>query len=304
MTGRTLEWRTSTHFSTVRRLPLLPDTTHPPTPPRRTKVHHFPTLPPSLELAEANVSQALAAGVVGSTVRHRGGGQARKLTCHNKVPTAPSPPSRASLDFSSAKGTLKVWLLLFFLTSSKSALFLSVLFFSLSLVRARVYVSARACTSTGAQCQRAVCYTHTHTPTPSHPHLAALPPGPAAVILTDSDAHISVVSPLSEGVSSAGEDELENVLSDVDEVPKSKKKKKAKKSSRDSKSSKRQRPAREVCACVSACVWRFLAFYFEMWLCGHCFGNSPTWVRKHPPKNRHNKMKSVLASVCVLFIST
>lgn len=124
------------------------------------------------------------------------------------------------------------------------------------------------------------------------------------MILTDSDARISVVSPLSEGVSSAGEDELENVLSDVDEVPKSKKKKKAKKSSRDSKSSKRQRPAREVCACVSACVWRFLAFYFEMWLCGHCFGNSPTWVRKHPPKNRHNKMKSVSASVCVLFIST
>lgn len=47
-------------------------------------------------------------------------------------------------------------------------------------------------------------------------------------------------------MSSTGEDELEDVLSDVDEVPKSKKKKKAKKSSRESRSSKRQRPVREV----------------------------------------------------------
>lgn len=137
MTGRTLEWRTSTHFSTVRRLPLLPDTTHPP--PRRTKVHHFPTLRPSLELTEANVSQALAAGVVGSTVRHRGGGQARKLTCHNKVPTAPSHPSRASLHFSSAKGTLKVWLLLFFFNKFKICAFsFGIIFFSLSLSCVRV----------------------------------------------------------------------------------------------------------------------------------------------------------------------
>lgn len=147
---------------------------HPPTPPRRTKVHHFPTLPPPLELAEANVSQALAAGVVDSTVRHLGGGQARKLTCHNKVPTAPSPPSRASLDFSSAKGTLKVWLL-FFNKFKICAFSFGIIFFSLSLtlVRARVYVSARACTSTGAQCQRAVCYTHPPTPT-SPPSLPAL----------------------------------------------------------------------------------------------------------------------------------
>ncbi|XP_044064783.1 chromodomain-helicase-DNA-binding protein 4 isoform X5 [Siniperca chuatsi] len=42
-----------------------------------------------------------------------------------------------------------------------------------------------------------------------------------------------------------GEDELEDAVSDVDEVPKSKKKKKAKKSSRESRSSKRQRPIRE-----------------------------------------------------------
>uniref|UniRef100_A0A671Y5S0 Chromodomain helicase DNA binding protein 4 n=1 Tax=Sparus aurata TaxID=8175 RepID=A0A671Y5S0_SPAAU len=42
-----------------------------------------------------------------------------------------------------------------------------------------------------------------------------------------------------------GEDEPEDAVSDVDEVPKSKKKKKAKKSSRESRSSKRQRPIRE-----------------------------------------------------------
>uniref|UniRef100_A0A7N6B0A2 DNA helicase n=1 Tax=Anabas testudineus TaxID=64144 RepID=A0A7N6B0A2_ANATE len=41
------------------------------------------------------------------------------------------------------------------------------------------------------------------------------------------------------------EDEPEDAVSDVDEVPKSKKKKKAKKSSRESRSSKRQRPIRE-----------------------------------------------------------
>ncbi|XP_034030391.1 chromodomain-helicase-DNA-binding protein 4 isoform X3 [Thalassophryne amazonica] len=41
------------------------------------------------------------------------------------------------------------------------------------------------------------------------------------------------------------EDELEDVLSDVDEVPKPKKKKKAKKSRSESRSSKRQRPIRE-----------------------------------------------------------
>ncbi|XP_061573077.1 chromodomain-helicase-DNA-binding protein 4 isoform X2 [Cololabis saira] len=41
------------------------------------------------------------------------------------------------------------------------------------------------------------------------------------------------------------EDEPEDAVSDVDEVPKSKKKKKAKKSSRESRSSKRQRPVRE-----------------------------------------------------------
>lgn len=145
---------------------------HPPTPPRRTKVHHFPTLPPPLELAEANVSQALAAGVVGSTVRHRGGGQARKLTCHNKVPTAPSPPSRASLDFSSAKGTLKVWLLLFFLTSSKSALFLSVLFF-LSLSRACACVCERAGVHEYWRTVPARGLLHTHPPT-SPPSLPAL----------------------------------------------------------------------------------------------------------------------------------
>ncbi|XP_042345222.1 chromodomain-helicase-DNA-binding protein 4 isoform X3 [Plectropomus leopardus] len=43
----------------------------------------------------------------------------------------------------------------------------------------------------------------------------------------------------------AGEDEPEDAVSDVEEVPKSKKKKKAKKSSRESRSSKRQRPIRE-----------------------------------------------------------
>ncbi|MEQ2269415.1 hypothetical protein XENORESO_004253 [Xenotaenia resolanae] len=42
------------------------------------------------------------------------------------------------------------------------------------------------------------------------------------------------------------EEEPEDVISDLDEVPKSKKKKKAKKSSRESRSSKRQRPIREV----------------------------------------------------------
>lgn len=47
-------------------------------------------------------------------------------------------------------------------------------------------------------------------------------------------------------MSPTGEDELEDALSDVDEVPKSKKKKKAKKSSRENRSSKRQRPIREV----------------------------------------------------------
>uniref|UniRef100_A0A8D0AB50 Chromodomain helicase DNA binding protein 4 n=1 Tax=Sander lucioperca TaxID=283035 RepID=A0A8D0AB50_SANLU len=42
-----------------------------------------------------------------------------------------------------------------------------------------------------------------------------------------------------------GEDEPEDALSEVEEVPKSKKKKKAKKSNRESRSSKRQRPIRE-----------------------------------------------------------
>lgn len=49
-----------------------------------------------------------------------------------------------------------------------------------------------------------------------------------------------------ESVSPADEDEPEDAVSDVEEVPKSKKKKKAKKSSRENRSSKRQRPIREV----------------------------------------------------------
>uniref|UniRef100_A0A3B4UIV4 Chromodomain helicase DNA binding protein 4 n=1 Tax=Seriola dumerili TaxID=41447 RepID=A0A3B4UIV4_SERDU len=46
-------------------------------------------------------------------------------------------------------------------------------------------------------------------------------------------------------MSPADEDEPEDAVSDVEEVPKSKKKKKAKKSNRESRSSKRQRPIRE-----------------------------------------------------------
>lgn len=49
-----------------------------------------------------------------------------------------------------------------------------------------------------------------------------------------------------ESVSPADEDEPEDAVSDLEEVPKSKKKKKAKKSSRENRSSKRQRPIREV----------------------------------------------------------
>lgn len=113
-------------------------------------------------------------------------------------------------------------------------------------MRARVYV--RALERARALAWRAVpARGLLHAPT-----LTSHPPHSALVILTDADARISVVSPLSEGVSSAGEDELEDVLSDVEEAPKSKKKKKAKKSSRDSKSSKRQRPVREVCICASS----------------------------------------------------
>lgn len=52
-------------------------------------------------------------------------------------------------------------------------------------------------------------------------------------------------------MSPADENEPEDVVSDVEEVPKSKKKKKAKKS-RESRSNKRQRPIREVSLLCSA----------------------------------------------------
>ncbi|MEQ2234687.1 hypothetical protein ILYODFUR_034039 [Ilyodon furcidens] len=60
------------------------------------------------------------------------------------------------------------------------------------------------------------------------------------------------------------EEEPEDVISDLDEVPKSKKKKKAKKSSRESRSSKRQRPIREWVTggwCLSPVVYRREAGY-------------------------------------------
>lgn len=57
-------------------------------------------------------------------------------------------------------------------------------------------------------------------------------------------------------MSPTGEDVLEDALSDVEEVPKSKKKKKAKKSSRESRSSKRQRAIREV-------SWLFCHFFLS-----------------------------------------
>lgn len=57
---------------------------------------------------------------------------------------------------------------------------------------------------------------------------------------------LTAEAPWLKRVSHTGDDDLDDALSDVDEVPKSKKKKKAKKSSRESRSSKRQRPIREV----------------------------------------------------------
>ncbi|PWA23841.1 hypothetical protein CCH79_00010933 [Gambusia affinis] len=71
------------------------------------------------------------------------------------------------------------------------------------------------------------------------------------VLLWHSRTHLCVCAraqPLAQSCQMeqrAHEEEPEDVVSDLDEVPKSKKKKKAKKSSRESRSSKRQRPIRE-----------------------------------------------------------
>lgn len=72
----------------------------------------------------------------------------------------------------------------------------------------------------------------------------SLPPPPACTVYLDRRR--TVFCPWLKRVLCTGDDDLDDALSDVDEVPKSKKKKKAKKSSRESRSSKRQRPIREV----------------------------------------------------------
>lgn len=93
-------------------------------------------------------------------------------------------------------------------------------------------------------------------------------------------------------MSSTGEDELEDVLSDVDEVPKSKKKKKAKKSSRESRSSKRQRPVREVSLLFVTLL--LFAFYFasgrHFFNCpGECWNASLNNINITEYKSIHNK---------------
>lgn len=93
-------------------------------------------------------------------------------------------------------------------------------------------VCARARTSTIKSCQCAFA--------------SLLPPPSPPACSVYLDHRSSVFCPWLKCVSRTGDDDLDDALSDVDEVPKSKKKKKAKKSSRESRSSKRQRPIREV----------------------------------------------------------
>lgn len=147
-----------------------------------------------------------------------------------------------------------------------------------------VYARACVCTSTAKSCQCAVCFfpRSLSTSPPTSPH-----PGLQQWSWPASTPSLSV--PVTKGMSSTGEDELEDVLSDVDEVPKSKKKKKAKKSSRESRSSKRQRPVREVSLLFVTLLLLLFAFYFasrrHFFNCpGGCWNTS---------LNKHNRIQII-----------
>lgn len=222
----------------------------------------------------------------------------------------PSPSWRASRDFSSATRTLKVFYLYYFYLNkfqSWVSFSLSLICFFLSCVRA--CVCARAGGGVHEHWRAVPARGRLHAPHPSHHHrhppLASPtplpPPRPALVILTDTDARIAAVSPRTKAKACRLQvrTSWRMFCRRWRRRPSPRRRRRRRKAAEIARAARDREPP-ERCVC---CVL-LSRFILKCGYCGHCFGNSPTWVRNHPPENRHNKIKSLSVKSCCVFMKT